>query len=45
MEKYELGVKIYFEDLKPEIQEELLKYYGIKEPKELNWDVFPMVVM
>lgn len=31
--------EIHFNDLKPEVQEELLDFMGIEDPKEMNWDV------
>lgn len=34
-----ISVEIYFDDLKPEKQKELLKAIGADEPKEMNWDV------
>ena len=36
---------IYFNDLKPEIQQQLLEFYGIKSPAELNLDVFELCVL
>ncbi len=35
-------VEIYFDDLKEEAQRALLEAYGISDPKEMNWDVFPI---
>ena len=35
-------IEIYFDDLKEEAQKELLKQAGIKDPKEANWDVWPI---
>jgi len=37
-------VEIYFTDLVPEKQEELLRVHGVKSPEEMNWDVFPVFV-
>lgn len=34
--------EIYFEDLKPEVQKEFLKFYKIKDQYQMNWDVFPI---
>lgn len=31
--------EIHFNDLKPEVQEELLDFMGISDPKEMNWDI------
>jgi len=36
-------IKIYFDDLKPEVQQELLDKLGTT-PKDENWDVFPIFV-
>ena len=38
-------IEIYFSDLIQEKQEEFLSAYGIANPKEMNWDIVPMVVM
>ena len=38
-------VEIYFSDLTPEAQRRLLKGYGMKDPKEGNWDVFPVFTL
>ena len=37
-----MRIEIYFEDLSEAKQKELLKAAGIKEPKEANWDIFPI---
>lgn len=34
--------EIYFEDLKPEVQKELLKFCKIKDQYVMNWDTFPL---
>ena len=31
-------VEIYFKDLNPEKQKELLEAVGVSDPKEMNWD-------
>ena len=36
---------IYFSDLIPETQAEMLEAAGISDPKEANWDVFPLFEM
>ena len=36
---------IMFSDLKPTVQEELLRIAGICDPKEANWDVIPVSVI
>ena len=35
-------IEIYFYDLKEEAQKKLLEQAGIKDPKEANWDVWPI---
>lgn len=37
--------EIYFNDLKPEVQDELLAYMGISNADELNWDIMPLMVI
>lgn len=37
--------EIYFEDLKEETQQQLLEAMGIKNPSEVNWDVFPIATL
>ena len=41
-EKEEKIVEIFFLDLSSEKQNDLLKLYEVKDPKEMNWDVFPI---
>ena len=36
-------MKIYFGDLNEEAQKELLEFYGIASPEELNLDVVPLI--
>lgn len=38
-------VEIYFSDLSEEKQQELLQHFGIEDPKEMNWDVLPVVTI
>ena len=38
-------IEIYFDDLKEEVQKEILEIYGIKGPEELNADVMPLAVI
>lgn len=35
-------IEIYFDDLKEEVQKQVLEQAGIKDPSEANWDVFPI---
>ena len=37
--------EIYFHNLTEETQTELLAYFGLKAPEEMNWDVFPLVIL
>lgn len=34
--------EIYFSDLNESAQKRLLEEVGISDPKEMNWDVFPI---
>jgi len=40
-------VEIYYNDLKPEKQKELLEAAGVSDPKEMNWDgdFAPIVIL
>lgn len=40
-------IEIYFGDLIPEKQKELLMAAGVCDPKEMNWDIptFPIAVV
>ena len=35
-------IEIYFADLTADKQAELLEIMGINDPKEMNWDIFPI---
>ena len=35
-------VEIYFDDLTPSAQKKVLEEAGITNPKEANWDIFPI---
>ena len=37
--------EIYFSDLTPEAQKDLLDFVGIASPEELNWDVYPIAML
>lgn len=39
------GVDIFFSDLSEEKQAELLEEFRIRDPKELKWDLFPLVML
>ena len=38
-------VEIYCSDLTQDAQKRLLDGYGMKDPKEGNWDVFPVFIL
>ena len=38
-------LEIYFGDLNEETQEQVLKYFNIHEPEEMNWDVAPIAIL
>ena len=38
-------IELYFSDLNEEAQKELLKTANISDPKEANWDVFPITIL
>lgn len=38
-------IEIYFWDLVPETQDAILDAAGISDPKEANWDVFPITII
>lgn len=38
-------VEIYFADLIPETQREVLALYNVNSPEELNDDVFPLFIL
>lgn len=37
-----MSVEIYLDDLKPEVQKEVLDLLGIKDAKEGNYDIVPL---
>jgi len=37
-----MTISIYFSDLIPETQAALLEAEGLSDPKDANWDVFPL---
>jgi hypothetical protein len=40
-----MHIEIMFEDLKEKKQKEILKILGIKNAKEMNWDIFPFDIL
>jgi hypothetical protein len=37
------AVTIYFDDLKEEAQDRVLKAYNLERPKDANWDIIPLM--
>lgn len=40
-----MNVEIYLNDLKPEMQKEVLDLLGIVDAKEGNYDIFPLFII
>ena len=40
-----MKIEIMFDDLKADVQKEVLKLYGINDPKEMNLDIIPLIVL
>ena len=40
-----VNIEIFFDDLNEEAQKRVLKGYGIDDPMEGNWDVFPLFTL
>ena len=38
-------IEIKIDDLKDNIKKEILKFYGIKDPKEMNLDIIPLFII
>jgi len=38
-------VEIWFDELKPKLQKQLLKMFGIKSAEDVNWDCMPLIVL
>ena len=38
-------IDIYFNDLKKDVQQEVLEAAGVNAPKDMNWDVFPLTTI
>lgn len=38
-------VEIYFDDLNEKAQEEILTYFGVSSPEDMNWDVEPLTII
>lgn len=36
---------IMYEDLNENVQKELLEFYGIASPAEMNWDIVPLCIL
>jgi hypothetical protein len=39
------GFELWFTDLTPEAQQELLAYAEAAAPEEMNWDVYPVAII
>lgn len=37
--------EIYFSDLNPKAQKDLLKFYNIKNPCQMNFDIYPVATL
>lgn len=37
-------IEIYFDDLKADVQQEILERVGVQDPADMNWDVWPICV-
>jgi len=44
MRKCEEGFEIYLEDLKKDVQEELLNFLGVESEYDLNADIIPLFI-
>ena len=40
-----LNFEIFFDDLKPEVQEQLLSLMKEEQKEDMNWDIFPIAVI
>ena len=38
-------IEIYFEDLNADAQQEILEYFKIATPEDMNWDVEPLTII
>jgi len=38
-------IDIFFDDLKEEKQQEVLKAFEIEKPEDMNWDVIPLTIV
>lgn len=36
--------RIYFYDLNKETQKELLEFFEVNKPEQMNWDTMPIIV-
>lgn len=37
-------LKIYFNDLNEDAQKELLEFFEVNRPEQMNWDTMPIIV-
>ena len=40
-----MEIEIMFDDLKEDVQKQLLEAYGVQSPKDMNWDVVPVTTL
>lgn len=40
-----MQLHIHFDDFTPEMQEQLLDFYGAETPEEVNWDILPVITL
>jgi len=40
-----MEIEIYFKDLTEDVQKEIMDAAGISDPREANWDVFPITTL
>lgn len=40
-----MNLEIMFDDLNEKAKKEVLDFYGIKRPEEMNFDIVPLIVL
>jgi len=38
-------LQIFFNDLTEEAQKRVLEFYKIESPEDMNWDVYPIMIL
>ena len=41
----EMVFEVFFNDLTKEAQEAILKFYGLENPSEANWEYYPLFTL